>query len=372
MRVFKSKRISDKIFGYTMIFYLIVVCAITFWLVEETYRSAKLGIMRELKLCETTFSQPLVEYLWFKQTTEVSSFIQGILQLPEIIGIRIIDPNTGQILIRRGWVPHPRDLNPRFYQQDETVSATSETKKSEDIFDHRFRLTYELGNQNIAVGEVTLFSDLNVIIERIKNRVVLILAGAGVQLIVLWIFFSWAGRRFLSQPLLRLKDSVESFDLDKPEETPQSPNMKGDDELAVLSRAFAAMQNRLAETVRTLNQKQVELSDLNENLETIVHERTADLKKVSEAVEQSPVSVVITDKTGTIEYVNPTFSEITGYTAEEAIGQSPRILKSGNLSDSFYKEMWDTINAGRTWKGDFINRKKGGGGFLGECFDFTN
>ena len=59
-------------------------------------------------------------------------------------------------------------------------------------------------------------------------------------------------------------------------------------------------------------------------------ERTAQLRKLSEAVEPSPVTVMITDKEGTIEYVNPRFSEVTGYSAKEAIGQNPRILKSGN------------------------------------------
>jgi PAS domain S-box-containing protein len=68
--------------------------------------------------------------------------------------------------------------------------------------------------------------------------------------------------------------------------------------------------------------------------------------------------VVITDKDGTIEYVNPFFCEVTGYSAEEAIGNNPRVLKSGNLPESFYKNMWQTILSGKTWRGDFINKKK--------------
>ena len=83
-------------------------------------------------------------------------------------------------------------------------------------------------------------------------------------------------------------------------------------------------------------------------------------RKLSRATENSPASVVITAKDGTIEYVNPTFCKVTGYAPEEAIGNNPRVLKSGNLSESFYKDLWNTINAGRTWRGDFINRKKNG------------
>jgi PAS domain S-box-containing protein len=84
------------------------------------------------------------------------------------------------------------------------------------------------------------------------------------------------------------------------------------------------------------------------------------LRKLSSATENSPASVVVTDKNGTIEYVNPTFCEVTGYSAEEAIGNNPRVLKSGDLPDSFYKDLWDTINSGKVWKGDFVNRKKNG------------
>ncbi|WP_421901805.1 PAS domain S-box protein [Maridesulfovibrio sp.] len=84
------------------------------------------------------------------------------------------------------------------------------------------------------------------------------------------------------------------------------------------------------------------------------------LKKLSSVVEQSPVTVVITDKNGIIEYVNPMFSEVTGYTAEEAVGISTNVMKSGQHSDDFYKELWETINSKNTWHGEFINKKKNG------------
>ena len=83
-------------------------------------------------------------------------------------------------------------------------------------------------------------------------------------------------------------------------------------------------------------------------------------RKLSRATENSPASVVITAKDGTIEYVNPTFCEVTGYSAEEAIGNNPRVLKSGDLPESFYKDLWSTILAGNVWRGEFINRKKNG------------
>jgi diguanylate cyclase (GGDEF)-like protein/PAS domain S-box-containing protein len=85
-----------------------------------------------------------------------------------------------------------------------------------------------------------------------------------------------------------------------------------------------------------------------------------DLRKFQHAVEQSPASIVITDTKGIIEYVNPKFTEVTGYTLEEAIGQNPRILKSGEMGAEGYQELWETIRAGKEWRGEFHNRRKNG------------
>jgi PAS domain S-box-containing protein len=86
----------------------------------------------------------------------------------------------------------------------------------------------------------------------------------------------------------------------------------------------------------------------------------AELRKLSHAVEQSPASVVITDPAGTIEYVNPKFTEVTGYTAAEALGRNPRILKSGRTPPGDHANLWKTISAGLEWRGEFINLKKDG------------
>ena len=85
-----------------------------------------------------------------------------------------------------------------------------------------------------------------------------------------------------------------------------------------------------------------------------------ELKKLSRAVEQSPASVVITDPEGNIEYVNPRFCEITGYSEQEAIGQNPRILKSDESPAEVHQELWKTISAGREWRGELRNKKKNG------------
>ncbi len=97
-------------------------------------------------------------------------------------------------------------------------------------------------------------------------------------------------------------------------------------------------------------------------VEDITERKNAEgkLRKLSRAVEQSPITVVITDTNGNIEYVNPKFSQITGYSYEEAIGQNPRILRSGQTPPEEYKRLWDTITSGGEWVGEFDNKKKNG------------
>ncbi|MFA6401196.1 MAG: PAS domain S-box protein [Salinivirgaceae bacterium] len=84
------------------------------------------------------------------------------------------------------------------------------------------------------------------------------------------------------------------------------------------------------------------------------------LQVLSHAVDQSPIMIVITDTNGTIEYVNHKFEEVTGYSALEAIGRNPRILKSGKMQDSIYEDMWDTIKANKIWYGKMVNKTKNG------------
>jgi PAS domain S-box-containing protein len=84
------------------------------------------------------------------------------------------------------------------------------------------------------------------------------------------------------------------------------------------------------------------------------------LKTLIRAVEQNPTSIIITLPDGLIEYVNPKFTEITGYSPDEVMGKNPRILKSGDMPVEKYKELWNTILSGRTWYGEFHNRKKSG------------
>jgi PAS domain S-box-containing protein len=84
------------------------------------------------------------------------------------------------------------------------------------------------------------------------------------------------------------------------------------------------------------------------------------LRKLARAVEQSPASIIITDRDGNIEFVNPKFTQVTGYRLDEVLGRNPRLLKSGEMPPDVYQRLWAAITGGQEWHGEFHNRRKDG------------
>ncbi|MBI9012503.1 MAG: PAS domain-containing protein [Clostridiales bacterium] len=119
-------------------------------------------------------------------------------------------------------------------------------------------------------------------------------------------------------------------------------------------------------TAKTVSGVHININQLKES------EKQLDL--LSKAVDTSPVGIIIADAEGLIDYVNPAFEQMTGYSLEETIGRSTSIIKSEYHDDEFYKTLWDTISSGETWKGVFYNKKKSGeyyweSGIISPMFD---
>ena len=152
-------------------------------------------------------------------------------------------------------------------------------------------------------------------------------------------------------------------------------------EIGRLGQAFNAMAEDLADSYATMEDEVVkrtaELEVSRQNALTLMQEANQERQRAQEAlshlkvshqevsrlsqvVEQAPLSIIIADLDGIIEYVNPHTLEVTGYTHQELIGAHTRIFGSGQLSGEFYQNLWQTILAGKVWHGEFCNKKKGG------------
>lgn len=115
----------------------------------------------------------------------------------------------------------------------------------------------------------------------------------------------------------------------------------------------------IAEVVKDEKGKPVKVIGVIQDI-TLQKQLENKLRILSNAIEQNPASIVITNIKGDIEYVNPKFTQLTGYTMQEAMGKNPRILKSDISSPLMYEELWNTIKSGNIWSGEFCNVKKTG------------
>jgi diguanylate cyclase (GGDEF)-like protein/PAS domain S-box-containing protein len=151
---------------------------------------------------------------------------------------------------------------------------------------------------------------------------------SGVLALLVWL----ALHSFISRRVGRLLRTMELAD--KQRDSVYS-GVSGPDEIGRLGQSFDRMMGALAKS-------------------------SEQVRKLSQAVEQSAASVIITDPEGVIEYVNAAFTEITGYTMEEVTGRKVNMLGSGQTDPGMYKDLWDTIKAGGIWRGEMLNRRKNG------------
>ncbi len=129
--------------------------------------------------------------------------------------------------------------------------------------------------------------------------------------------------------------------------------------LCVIDRAPRELNPAQRKALQVLGHQVMTLLELRRTLAQRDHERGLN-RKLARAVEQSPVSIVMADANGDIEFVNPQFESLTGYSLAEVMGRNPRFLQSGNKSAEDYAELWQTLSAGNIWRGEFCNKKKDG------------
>ena len=130
-----------------------------------------------------------------------------------------------------------------------------------------------------------------------------------------------------------------------------------------LTRYLSAIRQNEETLKERVEERTETLKITNEILKAEIQERQqaeAELRKLSQAVEQSPASVIITDLQGQVQYVNPKFCQVTGYTREEVLGKSPSLLKSGEFPPEEYQKMWAVLARGEQWRGEFHNQRKDG------------
>ncbi|HOV86745.1 MAG TPA: PAS domain S-box protein [Syntrophobacteraceae bacterium] len=271
----------------------------------------------------------------------------GQLVLVDQHGILLADPDLAAFSRPISSV-YAGDLAPLFERQAGFVSVSRALQRDYLFFTTSKKMGWKLG----------LLVPQNEIDREIESFVYGIVAAVLLSIAVLTVLSLLGLRHFVLLPIRNLHRGTEL--IARTGDLGHRFEVRSPDEIGDLAASFNAMIETLREAKEALKESQGELKRHRDHLEELVEARTVDLKKLSEALKQSPASVIITDQQGNIEYVNARFCEVTGYSLEETLGKNPRILKSGKHPPSLYRDLWETILAGKTWRGELINRKKNG------------
>jgi PAS domain S-box-containing protein len=151
----------------------------------------------------------------------------------------------------------------------------------------------------------------------------------------------------------KINGVIEVCYLEKEAELYEGPFLKEERALVdeIAERLGKVIEQKISEEKLAHHQK---------HLEELVESRTRDIRVLSQAISYSPVSVIIADSKGAIEYINPKFEEMTGYCFNEVIGENVSLLQSGETAKEVYRDLWKTIKSGKEWHGELKNRKKNG------------
>lgn len=214
------------------------------------------------------------------------------------------------------------------------------------------------------IGTIYLQVDMAPLYDFLLKHALVVIAVLGIASLVALVLSSRL-QAVISGPVLHLAQMVKAV-TEKYDYSVRAVK-SGQDELGLLTDGFNEMLARIQERETTFEKAREELEERVNlrtrelQLEIAERERAEEvLRKLSSAVEQAGDSVIITDREGFIEFVNPSFEHQTGYSREEAIGQTPRLVKSGLHAPEFYQQLWQTILAGQVFRDVVINQRKDG------------
>lgn len=235
--------------------------------------------------------------------------------------------------VRAEWLPY-RDAVRRLLgeggTQRDPAALDSLSHKADVLLDMANQATWALSDH---ITDLQARTRSNLLLIAVFNALVLLLAYAYV-------------RRRIARPLHDLAQVSLRF---AGGDYGARSGFHSHDEIGRLAASFDFMAE---ETGRHIGIIAADLED--------IRNKEAELRKLSQAIECSPASVIITDAAGRIEYVNPRFVELTGYRGDEVIGRTPALLQSGQTLPETYRQIWEVIRSGGVWRGELLNRRKDG------------
>lgn len=256
----QSSSISKRLLFSVLSVYFVLTFLVTCVQVIAEYRNTKSYISNELQTLENTFSASLTRAIWELNTPQVISISEGLIAIPMIEGV-VIREDTGELLTQKG------EVSKLVEQREELVTKGELIEGENGLFGYRFPLVFQFSNRNTLVGDVTLYSSRNVVVDRIILSIYFMLGSAIAKTTFLIVLFLMAFRKHLTDPLEELVDQIEHIDLESLEDSIIDVKRVQGSELLVIQEAFNKMMGRFWESQIELKQTQKKLLNSNDMLD---------------------------------------------------------------------------------------------------------
>lgn len=317
MPAFKS--ITSKLLTVVFSFYVFIAITVTVIHIAAEYQDTRKRVYQELQGYYQTFSQGVVLSLWEFDDAQLMSSMDGALLIPSITGVKVTG-QQGELLIGLGTI-----------QEEDNILNRG------GLIWYKAPLVFE--GKDVAnpmvLGELTLYSNDNVVLDRVLLSLLFIIVNAVIKTIALWLIFIWVGRILLSHPLIKLSRATREVDFENLDESRIDIDAKSRDEISGLQDSFNQMIEKLKVTKAERDEATKSLWELNQTLQQKINERTVEIKEALNKQEQ--LNSVLVERTGELNMANTRLKELA--TTDSLTGFLNRMEFTSQASKEFERTL---------------------------------
>ncbi|MCP3891961.1 MAG: PAS domain-containing protein [Desulfobulbaceae bacterium] len=312
-----ATRLLRVVFG----FYLVIAIGVTVGHMFMEYSYQKENIKHDLKDIQQTFERGLAIDLWQLSEEAILSTIDGMLEIPVIVGVKIQNVNGLDVaisgIIRQGGVIGNVGRHVNLFGLNQDESAIHDVAEYNfEVFMHQFPVEYSYGAETTQLGKVTFYSNTSVIIRRVKLGFILLVINAVLKTVALWVIFLLFSNYLLRRPLAALSTDAEKVSMENLDSFKVKVETSGRNELKVLEESLNSMIGNLNRSKLEQEQTQIALHESEKQLRRLV----TNIPGVSYSCDP--------DEQWTMNFISDEIKKISGYPAEDFIGNLTRSFAS--------------------------------------------